>query len=61
MIDIKYLAFDAHKSTISIPVLNLKRELVTQAIIKTDASAIRDSLRGLSGQVHLTLEDGTSA
>jgi transposase len=61
MIDIKYVAFDVHKSTISIAVLNLNGELVTQAVIKTDASAIHDFLRGLSGLVHLTFEEGTHA
>jgi hypothetical protein len=61
MIDVKYVAFDVHKSTTSIAVLNLQGELITQAVIKTDASAIRDFLRGLSGQVHLTFEEGCNA
>ena len=61
MTDLKYVAFDVHKSTTSIAVLNLKGELMTQAVIKTDASAIRDFLRGLSGQVHLTFEEGCNA
>lgn len=61
MIDIKYVAFDVHKATISIAVLNLRGELMTQAVIRTDASAVRDFLHGLSGQVHLTFEEGTHA
>ena len=61
MTDIKYLAFDVHKSTISAAVVNLQGELMTQAVIRTDAQALRDFLRGLSGQVHLTFEEGTSA
>ena len=61
MIDIKYVAFDLHISTISAAVVNLQGELVTQAVIKTDANAVRDFLRGLSGQLHLTFEEGTSA
>src|ERR1051325_10391500 len=59
MTDIKYVAFDVHKSTTSVAVLNLDGELVTQAVIETQAPAIRDFLRGLSGQVHLTFEEGT--
>jgi hypothetical protein len=59
MLDIKYVAFDLHKSTTSVAVVNLRGELVTQAVIKTDASAVRDFLRGISGQVHLTFEEGT--
>jgi transposase len=61
MIDIKYVAFDVHKSTISIAVLNLEGKLVTQAVIQTDANAVRDFLRGLNCTVHLTFEEGTQA
>ena len=59
MSDIKYVAFDVHKATISVAILNLDGRLVTQAVIQTDAAAIRDFLRGLSGSVHLTFEEGT--
>jgi hypothetical protein len=59
MTDIKYVAFDVHKSAISIAVINLDGKLVTQAAIQTDANAVRDFLRGLSGQVYLTYEEGT--
>lgn len=58
MSDIKYVAFDVHKATISVAVLNLDGKLVTQAIIQTQASAIRDFLGGISGMLHLTFEEG---
>src|ERR1051325_5178100 len=61
MIDVKYVAFDVHKSTTSIAVLNFQGELMAQAVIKTDANAISDFLRGLSGQLHLTFEEGCNA
>lgn len=61
MIDIKYVAFDVHKATTSVAVLNLDGRLVTQAVIRTEASAIRDFLRGISGSVHLTFEEGTQS
>lgn len=61
MTDIKYVAFDVHKSTISVAVLNLQGELMTQAVIKTDANVVKDFLRGLSGQLHLTFEEGCNA
>lgn len=61
MIDIKYVAFDVHKATISVAVLNLDGKLVTQAVIQTDANAVRDFLRGLSGTLHLTFEEGTQS
>jgi transposase len=61
MTDIKYVAFDVHQATISAAVLNLDGKLLTQAVMQTDATAIRDFLRGLSAVVHLTFEEGTQA
>jgi transposase len=61
MTDIKYVAFDVHQATISAAVLNLEGKLLTQAVMQTDPTAIRDFLRGLSGKVHLTFEEGTQA
>lgn len=61
MSDIKYVAFDVHQATISAAVLDLSGKLITQAVFQTDASAIRDFLRGISGTVHLTFEEGTQA
>jgi hypothetical protein len=61
MTDCKYVAFDVHKATISVAVLNLAGKLMTQAVIQTDSKAIRDFLRGLSGSVHLTFEEGSQA
>jgi transposase len=61
MTDIKYVAFDVHQATISAAVLDLSGKLITQAIFQTEPSAIRDFLRGLTGRVHLTFEEGTQA
>src|SRR6185503_19513580 len=61
MTDIKYVAFDVHQATISAAVLNLEGKLVTQAVMQTDATAIRDFLRGLSGKLHLTFEETTQS
>lgn len=61
MSDSKYVAFDVHQATISAAVLDLSGKLITQAVFQTEASAIRDFLRGLSGPVHLTFEEGTQA
>jgi transposase len=61
MSDIKYVAFDVHQATISAAVLDLSGKLITQAVFQTDASAIRDFLRGLSGKIHLTFEEGAQA
>lgn len=61
MTDIKYVAFDVHQATVSAAVLDLSGKLITEAVFRTDASAIRDFLRGISGTVHLTFEEGTQA
>lgn len=61
MTDSKYVAFDVHQATISAAVLDESGKLLTQAVLQTDAAAIRDFLRGISGKVHLTFEEGTQA
>ena len=61
MTDIKYVAFDLHISSISLAVVNLQGELLTQPLIRTVANAVSDFLSALSGRVHLTFEEGTSA
>ncbi|MBI3651832.1 MAG: hypothetical protein HY231_12500 [Acidobacteria bacterium] len=57
----KYVAFDVHTATIVAVVLDGGGKLMSQAVIKTEATAVRDFLRGLSGEVHLTFEEGTQA
>ena len=61
MSDIKYVAFDVHQATISAAVVDLSGKLITQAVFQTEVSAIRDFLRGISGTLHLTFEEGTQA
>jgi hypothetical protein len=61
MTDTKYAAFDVHQATISAAVLDPSGKLITQAVFQTEPSAIRDFLRGLSGKLHLTFEEGTQA
>lgn len=61
MTDIKYVAFDVHQATISAAVLDASGKLITQAVFQTEPSAIHDFLRGVSGNVHLTFEEGTQA
>ncbi len=61
MTDIKYVAFDVHQATISAAVVDLSGKLITQAVFQTEPSAIRDFLRGQSGKLHLTFEEGTQA
>jgi hypothetical protein len=48
MTDLKYVAFDLYQATFSAAVLNLEGKLLTQAVMQTHDTAIRDFLRGLS-------------
>jgi transposase len=61
MTDTKYLAFDVHQATISAAALDFSGKLITQSVFQTEASAIRDFLRGLTGLAHLAFEEGTQA
>ena len=57
----KYIGLDVHKETISIAVLNSSGKLVMESILETKASTILQFIHGLSGSLHVTLEEGTWA
>ena len=57
----KYVALDVHKASISIGVRNSLGKLIGRAVVETKAQTIKDYIRGLSGTVHLTFEEGTQA
>ena len=59
MARILYVGMDVHTACIVIAVLNAQGKLVQQTIIKTKASTVRDFIKGLSGEVHVTFEEGT--
>jgi transposase len=61
MSSIKYVAFDVHQATISAAVLDLSGKLINHAVFQTEAYAIRAFLRGVSGNIPLTFEEGTQA
>ena len=50
-----------HKDTISIAVLNSSGKLVIECVIETKASTILQFFQGLSGDLHVTFEEGTWA
>jgi transposase len=52
---------DVHLATISMVVLNAAGKLVMEATIETQAAAILDFIRGVSGTLHVTFEEGTYA
>ena len=57
----KYIGMDVHKETISIAVLNSSGKWVMECVIETKASTILQFIHGLSGSLHVTLEEGTWA
>ena len=61
MDSVKYIGMDVHKEAISIAVLNSSGRLVMECIIETKASTILQFIHGLSGSLHVTLEEGTWA
>jgi len=58
---IKYIGMDVHVATSSIAVLDANGKLMMEATMATQASALVDFIRGLSGTLQVTFEEGTSA
>jgi hypothetical protein len=58
---IKYIGMDVHVATSSIAVLDAHGKLMMAVTIATQASALVDFIRGLSGTLQVTFEEGTSA
>jgi hypothetical protein len=52
---------DVHKDTMSIAVLNSSGKVVMGRVFETKASTILQFFQGLSGSLHVTLEEGTWA
>ena len=58
---IKYIGMDVHLATISIAVRDAAGKLLMEVTIATQAAALLDFIRGLSGTLYVTFEEGTSA
>jgi transposase len=59
MDSVKYIGLDVHRDTISVAVVDQSGRLVMHSVIPTQASAILDCVRGIQGNLHVTLEEGT--
>jgi transposase len=57
----KYVGLDVHKASITAAVRDDRGKLISTSVFQTSAEAVRDFLGGLSGQIHLTFEEGTHA
>ena len=57
----KYIGMDVHVSMTVIAIVNSDGKVVTEAIIETKASTIKDFFRGQRGTLHVTFEEGCQA
>jgi transposase len=56
-----YVGMDVHQASTSIAIVNGQGKLISESLIETKAQTIVDFLKGLSGKVHVTFEEGTQA
>ena len=56
-----YVGMDVHQASTSIAVMNGQGKLISESLIETKAQSLIDFLKGLSGEVHATFEEGTQA
>jgi hypothetical protein len=57
----RYIGMDAHRESISIAVLNSAGKIVLECVVETKASILLQFIDGLSGDLQVTLEEGTWA
>jgi transposase len=57
----KYIGMDVHVATTSIAVRDANGKLMMEVTLATQAGALQDFIRGLSGTLHVALEEGTAA
>lgn len=57
----KYVGMDVHSATTVIEIQDEKGKTVATSIIETKDGAIKDFIRGLSGTIHVTFEEGVHA
>jgi len=61
MCALKYVGMDVHAATTVVAVRDGRGHLLSTSTLKTEAGVLRDYVRGLSGQVHITFEEGAQA
>lgn len=61
MSDVKFIGLDVHKTSISAAVLSDSGKLLMQSVLMTDPAALLGFIRGVSGTVQVTFEEGTHA
>src|SRR5262245_50176650 len=57
----KYVGMDVHQASISSCILDSEGRIVFEGRVRTRADAVQDFIKGLSGSVMVTFEEGTQA
>lgn len=57
----KYVGLDVHMASTSYCIRAENGKVVGEGIVETTSLALKDLVRGISGEVHLTFEEGTQA
>ena len=57
----QYIGMDVHQATTVIAVLNAEGKVILETIVPTQAAAIIELMRSLSGPLHVTFEETTQA
>ena len=57
----KYVAMDVHKASVAIGVRDGKGKYIMESIVETKARTLVEFVKGLSGTIHLTFEEGTQS
>jgi hypothetical protein len=58
---VKYIGLDVHQATTVAAVRDADGKLVMESLLETKASTLLDFVRGLRGELHVTLEEGSWA
>jgi hypothetical protein len=56
---VKYIGLDVHQATTVAAVLDAHGKSVMECILETKSSTLLDFVRGLRGELHVTLEEGS--
>jgi len=56
---LKYIGMDVHRDSTTVVVLDVEGKVLMEVTLRTEATALVDFVRGLSGTLYLTFEEGT--
>ena len=57
----RYVGLDAHAKTCTLAVLSRSGKRLRSMVVETNGRALVEAVKGVSGDVHLCLEEGTQS